>query len=213
MHSEKLSEGIVRYNNIIANPKSIVNFIEMVKTDETSPISGWNTWKTSGDDFYIFGKQKKENIDCKKELASYYNESMSVLSYVKEAITNASNDYKNQNKINDIGLLAPISFSKYDIGAEMGLHTDSDPRGEDGYKENNSIYMPTISVLLYLNDNYQGGELYFKEFNLTVKPLAGSIVIFPSLPPYYHASLPLISGVKYISPGFWNIKNPYIKNL
>ena len=213
MHSEKLSEGIFRYHNAIGNPKSIINFLEMVKTDKSSPISNWEPWRTSGEDSYIFGQQKKENVDVKKEYSTEYSPCMSVLSYVRESIVNASTSYKAENKINDIGQLSPLSFSKYDVGAEMGSHTDSDPRGEEGYKENNAIYMPTISVVSYLNDDYAGGELYFKEFNLKVKPIAGSIVIFPSLPPYYHASLPLINGVKYISPGFWNIKNPYLKKI
>jgi hypothetical protein len=211
--SEVLSNGVTRYNNAIVNPKSIINFLEMVKTNKTSPISEWKTWETSGENSYVFGKQKVENVDIKKEGSMEYNPCMSVLSYVKKAITDASNQYKIENKIDDIGLLAPLSFSKYDIGAEMGSHTDSDPKGKEAYKENGAAYMPTISVVAYLNDDYEGGELYFKEFDLTVKPIAGSIVIFPSLPPHYHASLPLINGVKYIAPGFWNIKNPYINNI
>jgi predicted 2-oxoglutarate/Fe(II)-dependent dioxygenase YbiX len=213
MHSEKLSNGIFRYTNAIDNPENVINFLETIKTDKTSPISDWKTWNTSGENFYVFGKQKQENVKAIKDNYNEYNSCMSILSTIKKSIIDASNYYKIENSLEDIGTLAPLSFSKYDIGAEMGPHTDSDPRGKEAYKENGSIYMPTISVLLYLNDNYKGGELYFKEFNLTVKPIAGSIVIFPSLPPYYHASLPLISGIKYISPGFWNIKNPYINNI
>lgn len=213
MYSEKLAEGIYRYTDAMPDADNIIDFLENVTTDETSPIPNWSMWKTSDEDPYIFGKQKRENVNVISNVGSLrYNYCKSVLEYVRLSIKEASENYALINSIEDIGTLAPLSFSKYDIGAAMGPHTDSDPRGIDGYKINNSVYLPTISVVSYLNDDYEGGRLHFREFDLTVEPVAGSIVIFPSLPPYYHASLPLVSGTKYISPGFWSIKNPYFNN-
>jgi hypothetical protein len=214
MLSEKLAEGIYRYPNSILKPNSIIDFIENVATDTTSPISDWQTWKTEEENPYIFGKQKRENVEIVNSFNSLnYDDCKTILASVRLSIEYASKDYAKINLIDNIGTLAPLSFSKYNINAAMGPHTDSDPRGIEGYKTNKSMYLPTISVVSYLNDDYTGGELHFREFNLTVEPVAGSIVIFPSLPPYYHASLKLISGTKYIAPGFWNIKNPYTKNL
>lgn len=47
--------------------------------------------------------------------------------------------------------------------------------------ENNNKYMWSghISNLLYLNDNYIGGELYFPHHDLVIKPEAGMLVSFP----------------------------------
>jgi len=75
----------------------------------------------------------------------------------------------------------------------MGPHVDDYGNGDD----------PNISVVLYLNDDYVGGELFFREQGVKIKPEAGSIVIFPSVEPYYHESLPVESGIKYMAPGFW----------
>jgi predicted 2-oxoglutarate/Fe(II)-dependent dioxygenase YbiX len=75
----------------------------------------------------------------------------------------------------------------------MGSHIDS-------YGDDRS---PILSVVLYLNDNYEGGELYFKNQHVIIKPTAGSIVIFPSVEPYYHESREIQRGTKYMSPGFW----------
>lgn len=41
-----------------------------------------------------------------------------------------------------------------------------------------------ISSLIYLTDNFEGGELFFEDFNFKVKPSAGSFFIFPSF--YMH---------------------------
>lgn len=51
--------------------------------------------------------------------------------------------------------------------------------------------------MAYLNDNYEGGELWFPRFDLTIKPQAGDIVVFPSTYIYEHASQDMISGTKY----------------
>jgi predicted 2-oxoglutarate/Fe(II)-dependent dioxygenase YbiX len=50
---------------------------------------------------------------------------------------------------------------------------------------------------VYLNDDYEGGELWFPRFNLTIKPKAGDVVVFPSTYIYEHASQDMVSGTKY----------------
>lgn len=54
-----------------------------------------------------------------------------------------------------------------------------------------------LSLLIYLNDDYGGGELHFLTRSLTYKPEAGSLVIFPSGPSYPHEARPVALGVKY----------------
>lgn len=54
-----------------------------------------------------------------------------------------------------------------------------------------------ISAILYLNDDYEGGELEFVTFGATYKPKAGTLVIFPSNYAYTHIAHPVRSGTKY----------------
>jgi len=80
-----------------------------------------------------------------------------------------------------------FNFVKYDgQGKHFNIHADHGP-----------AYVSTISMVGYLNDNYEGGELYFPRFDLKVKPERGDLFIFPSTYIYEHASLPMISGTKY----------------
>lgn len=80
-----------------------------------------------------------------------------------------------------------FNFVKYDgAGTHFKIHADHGPG-----------YVSTVSVVAYLNDDYEGGEIYFPRFNLTIKPEAGDIVIFPSTYIYEHASQDMISGTKY----------------
>jgi predicted 2-oxoglutarate/Fe(II)-dependent dioxygenase YbiX len=54
-----------------------------------------------------------------------------------------------------------------------------------------------VSAVVYLNDDYDGGEIEFPRHNLTLKPKAGDIILFPSNFVYEHASLNISSGTKY----------------
>lgn len=53
------------------------------------------------------------------------------------------------------------------------------------------------SVLLYLNDEYEGGELTLINWDFSIKPKPGMLLAFPSDWRYLHAALPTVSGIRY----------------
>jgi predicted 2-oxoglutarate/Fe(II)-dependent dioxygenase YbiX len=54
-----------------------------------------------------------------------------------------------------------------------------------------------ISPILYLNDDYIGGEIEFVNFGIKIKPKPGSLIVFPSNYAYRHIAHPVTSGTKY----------------
>jgi predicted 2-oxoglutarate/Fe(II)-dependent dioxygenase YbiX len=50
---------------------------------------------------------------------------------------------------------------------------------------------------VYLNDDYEGGEVEFVNFGIKIKPQPGMLLLFPSTYPYAHIAHPVTSGVKY----------------
>ena len=178
------------YENVLDKPYALIKDIE--ETDEilnnNSSITKWKQWQAS-DDSYNFGYQKMINPTIIDET----NETLlSINKIIRDAIVMSSKDYAKEHNI-DLGYLTPISIAKYSTGKEMGSHVDS-------YEDGRS---PVLSVVLYINDNYDGGELYFKEQDVSIKPSAGSLIAFPSVAPYYHQSMTVTKGIKYMSPGFW----------
>jgi hypothetical protein len=81
-----------------------------------------------------------------------------------------------------------FNFVKYEgEGKEFKIHADDGP-----------MYKAAVSAVIYLNDNYEGGEIYYPRIdNKVIKPKTGDIAIFPSNYIYEHASLPIKSGTKY----------------
>lgn len=60
------------------------------------------------------------------------------------------------------------SLLRYRAGEMLGEHVDN---GEP--EDYNNIY----GLIIYLNDDYQSGEIYYPEIGLEVRPLKGSMVV------------------------------------
>lgn len=80
----------------------------------------------------------------------------------------------------------PFNVLKYKGGEKYDAHYD----GSTGTAR-------SVSAILYLNDNYEGGELEFVNFNIKIKPVAGTLYLFPSNYAYSHIAHPVQSGTKY----------------
>ena len=63
-----------------------------------------------------------------------------------------------------------------------------------------------LSMLIYLNDDYEGGELSFYKLNYQIRPRAGAAVIFPSDHRYLHQAEVLKKGVRYALVSWASVK-------
>jgi hypothetical protein len=75
---------------------------------------------------------------------------------------------------------------KYGPGQQFTNHIDDSPK-----------YHRRISTVYYLNENYTGGEISFPRFNITFKPKANQMIVFPSTYVYNHSVSPVIEGERY----------------
>lgn len=78
------------------------------------------------------------------------------------------------------------TIRKYKTGGQMGPHIDKNTENPNNTME--------WTGLIYVNDDYEGGELVFDDLGLEIKPSAGSIIFFPCLEK--HSVKPIISGTK-----------------
>lgn len=109
-----------------------------------------------------------------------------------ELITSAVKSYKNTFKIEEeIKDAESYGLLRYAVGEKYDQHYDG---GTESAR--------SISVLIYLNDDYEGGEIEFPFFNLKIKPKAGTLMLFPSNYAYSHIAHPVISGTKYVIVAF-----------
>lgn len=220
---EKLEENIFYFTDVIKNPQEIIDIIERLDTyPGTYPaIEKWQNWGTSSNDGVSFGRKKDFDLsklsEVQEELGkdAYY-----VSNTIKESIGSLLNKFCSQILSREhFSYSENVRISKYVTGGSMGPHYDT----MDG---SNKI---EYSVLIYYNDNYDGGEVSFmvtdedvlsesytgirlpldasdpsvaKDATVFIKPEAGSALIFPSSKPYYHQVHLIRGGEKYITPAF-----------
>jgi hypothetical protein len=98
----------------------------------------------------------------------------------------AVQDYSRMYNINNLKYWEAFNFIKYGPEQHFKEHHDH------GYS-----YNCTVSLVAYPNDDYEGGELFFRLQNLKVKAEAGDLFIFPSNFMYPHQAMPVTSGTKY----------------
>ena len=84
-------------------------------------------------------------------------------------------------------------------GLELRPHTDNiEPDGSP-----NGTPYRCYSSLLYLNDDYAGGETYFPGFGIRVKPRRGMMILFGSGPEYVHGVSKVTRGKRYTYAGWF----------
>lgn len=103
-----------------------------------------------------------------------------------------------------------LSVMRYRPGEQYRPHVDIIPPGAD-YDRNGQRVM---TALLYLNEDYQGGETEFLAPGLKVKGRTGDIVVFSNVlgdgrgdPASRHAGLPVTSGEKWLASRWFREKN------
>lgn len=197
LNPEIYAEKIFYYKNIIDDPYSIIDFLENEDEEyqNNNGIGKWEEWKTSSDEQYQFGEKKNINTEKAKRAEDRIKNIYDTINF---AINKVLDDYKEKTG-DDIGSLQSYGIAKYFPGREMGEHVDFDLKSVDSKKIN---LIPTISSILYINSDYVGGELEFPKQGFSIKPDAGSMVIFPSVKPFYHKSTEIVEGYKYMIPLF-----------
>ena len=108
----------------------------------------------------------------------------------------------------------PTQVAKYDVGGEYKAHYDQCNEKLRSCKERNRITGGRKSTLLvYLNDDYEGGETEFPLIHLTIKPERGKGIFFINLDKdgkieYYsfHGGLPVTKNKKYICTKWTHVR-------
>ena len=103
--------------------------------------------------------------------------------------------------------ISVTSFDKVTVHNEggMDLHHDVisyeilDLLVPDNYPNKTKIKLPCYTFLFYLNDDYEGGEISYPEYNVDHKPTRGDLVIHTT--EVIHGVKKIKSGMRYRMQG------------
>lgn len=201
----KISEGIILYKNVFKDSGDILSFFKKAETyDENVYImKKFDTWGHHGiwteidsDSFHIF-----RNANTEEEIEQKF-----ILEKIYEGYKLVNKDFmskygdkdiwpRHYSKINlfNEGSNAKIAFLKYDANDGQRPTINVNAFHSDVFQQDMDTpgYKLIFTSMIYLNDDYGGGEICFWDGQKIVgyKPEAGDIVVFPSCEPFYHGVL------------------------
>ena len=109
---------------------------------------------------------------------------------VKSGFEKVAEKYSTDFPLFSVQKMADFRINRYSEGGYMSSHLDTIV-----VTDKNQYGRPQVSALIYVNDDYEGGE--FKIIDKTFKPEAGSAVIFPSNFMFPHESKVITRGKKW----------------
>ncbi len=187
MEKTIVGPGIVAYKNAIKKEWNLIDRLETALGDESKSIKwrGARVGYFETDDSHRNCQDFIYTKDMLGERNSENSDLMDIHDNVYSAIRECLDDYQTMYTVN-INFIGAFNMVKYGPGEKFNAHSDD---GEP--------YRCTVSTVGYINDDYDGGDLYFDKFDINVKPEAGDLILFPSSYIYSHASIPVKSGIKY----------------
>ena len=128
--------------------------------------------------------------------SKYCNASLVDYSSFKESVDSIVTKCSNlvSEKFNLSPANAEIEFVHYTTGTHYLPHADG--QSIEGNVITRGNVLRDITCVVYLNDDYEGGELNFQFFDLSFKPKKGSAILYPSSWQYLH-SVDTVVGDRY----------------
>lgn len=175
---------IAIWRDIWPNPQKTIETIEKAASGEDSRIKFTPAFEVGEN--VVPGR--RTNYDLSLTNNAKFNEDLRIMNnQFLDLIYSAALSYTGKFA-GDAGfhIVEPFNILKYQTGEEYKIHFD-------GLTSSHRSYSP----ILYLNDDYTGGELEFVHHGIKIKPTAGMLAIFPSNFAYSHIAHPVITGTKY----------------
>lgn len=189
---KNLSFGVNLYENTIS-PEDCKKYVTLLSDSLDSGLEKYS-WlppeedaetRTAANDFIITEEFLGPKDETNRDL---YDMNSKVLAVIKTCVTDYAASWGIEihyyQNLNFVRYVAPTGY--------FAPHIDDSPET-----------VRNVSAVLYLNDEYDGGELVFTRLdNLTIKPKPGDLVVFPSTYLYEHKSNVVPKGTKYCVVSF-----------
>lgn len=95
-----------------------------------------------------------------------------------------------------------LHITRWPQGYELHPHADA----EEPSGKLHQYWWRKFGAIIYLNNNFIGGELYYPKLNIIIKPEPGMLVIHPGNLLFLHGVKPVIGNTRFTLTSFF--KNP-----
>jgi hypothetical protein len=217
-----IHEKIVVYKNALKETEDVLQLIKKLESSKEyihgiRPMGNW--WSSGlatgyeGPNPPVFEFEDENSELIKKVITNIYKVYQNVAEDYLETYKGTDGwpkyvkDWNHKNR--NVWQHSAISFLKYDKRKhiydpvngihDLAMHFHTDTNMTDLESPGKKL---TITITIYLNDNYSGGEICFVDKKadkaFLYKPNAGDITVFPSGEPYLHGVFPHEGSDRYL---------------
>jgi predicted 2-oxoglutarate/Fe(II)-dependent dioxygenase YbiX len=179
---ERQFKMLFNYVTVIPNciPKELIRVFLSLRDQETSPA--------------LVGHSDNESVKLDYRTTEWIPLSSEMIQNTIQSIGGLyERELKHIYKQNIKDIEVP-QFLYYKTGGKYDIHNDSEDWVEGRL---NRVCERDVTVLLYLNDDYEGGELELPDWGCKFKPKAGTLIAFPSYIEFRHRVHPVTKGERY----------------
>lgn len=137
---------------------------------------------------YIAQKEKKDSIR-RVDLA---DKSLEIIKKLEEKYINFAKE--NLSFLVEPHFSTLKNFVYWEAGDMMSPHYDN--------FEGEHISPVMYGCVYYISDNFDGGEIYYPNHNVSYKPVAGEMILHPGTKEYSHGISEVTSGVRITAASF-----------
>ena len=185
-----LKPGITVYKNVLKKELKLQSRLESVLSDINERRYNWAEalvgYNEKMPDYRDCSDFKFNKAGLNGDESNNANELRTIWQDAYDAMLPAVDNYRGDHNISELRYWEAMNFVRYNEGQHFKEHSDH------GFS-----YNCTVSLVAYLNDDYEGGSLYFRTWDLDVKPEAGDVFLFPSNYMYPHQAQVVTKGTKY----------------
>jgi len=197
LSAEELYPGIFVVENFLTPDEvsGLKSYIEALSPED------WNSYEESlyafiEEQYGVKTMEEAQALGHEIKVDEYWVDKNSTIK--NQDISDPINDrlYELFSQFPDLELQGVGSIQRQYEGIELSYHVDS-----------LSNPLVVFANVIYVNDDFTGGELHFPKIDITYRPKAGALIVFPSSEDYLHGVLPVGPGpTRYALPAFVNRK-------
>lgn len=194
------------FGKSVNNIKIVNNFIDLKDLKIIQKfLPTINEWMDAGENQYaddgtcIYDASYWANRQCSWDILKKIN--IEVFNIIEKYIQKMRLYLEDSFKV-ELSTRPPVII-KWRTGMEQKPHADK--QTNDGKPNPFPTY--DINSLFYYNDEFTGGELYYPDHDLMIKPSPGLAVAHPGDINYLHGVKMVTSGERYTTPSFYTVSS------
>jgi hypothetical protein len=182
------------------NAKIVENFLSKdVCEFIVNSVKDISPWESGGDDFW-----DNRSLNIRTLFDKGHSELAKILINTKDKVKKEIEEAYGQGPVySDL-----FQVVRWFPGMEQPPHAD-DMTNVEGEDDLEWFAHRNFGAIIYLNDDYSGGETFYPQHEISISPEAGKLAVHPGTPDHMHGVTKIENETRYTLASFWTFDKEF----